>query len=148
MVVTAQIERRNTSLEKLHTLLETRTQTLVQFSQLAGYRPFQPQSDIQDILQEFCQTLIDYTASAHFQLYQYIVDGTERRKDVRSIAELVYPLIKDSTAYIIAFNDKYDCDEPCEDYSGLDADLSKLGEALAERIAQEDKIIQVLTSRR
>ena len=59
----APVERRASSLDKLATLLETRTETLTLFSQLAGMRPYQPNKEVQTLLQEFCETLVDYTAS-------------------------------------------------------------------------------------
>ena len=65
-----QTDRREESLSKLHTLLDTRKETLSLCSQLAGMRPFQADQDIQMMVQEFCEALVDYTASAHFQLYQ------------------------------------------------------------------------------
>ncbi|MGD8526180.1 MAG: Rsd/AlgQ family anti-sigma factor [Thioalkalispiraceae bacterium] len=150
-MTTEQLERRGESLDKLHTLLETRKETLSLYSQLAAMRPFEPDNDIQMTLQEFCEALVDYTASAHFQLYQYIEDGSERRADVKEAAKQVYPSISSLTKMILDFNEKYECDED-EDITGslahLDSDLSKLGEILADRILLEDQIIDVFSARR
>ncbi len=144
MGVQANIERRSDSMAMLHTLLETRNETLVLYSQLVGIRPFKPKLEVQELLQEFCESLVDYTASAHFQLYRFVADGTERRKDIKRIAEGIYPRISAITQQILDFNDKYENEEQLDDFSSLDSDLSMLGEALAERIQQEDKIIEVL----
>ncbi len=138
-------ERRTESLNKLHTLIETRTRTLVLFSQLAGLRPFEPGEETLDLLQEFCETLVDYTASAHFQLYRFIEEGTERRRAVKEVAAEVYPRIVELTQRILDFNDKYDGDGLVENTAALDDDLSALGEVLADRIAAEDRILEALT---
>lgn len=139
MKVQEAVERRSASLNKLHTLLETRTETLSLLQQLAALRPFDSGDDTATLLQEFCESLVDYTASAHFQLYRFIEDGSERRAAVREVAAEVYPRIADMTRQILAFNDKYDADLSRVD--SLDQDLSLLAEILADRITEEDKII-------
>jgi len=144
----AAVERRTESLTKLHTLLETRTETLMLFSQLAGMRPYQPNSEIQGIIQDFCETLVDYTASAHFQLYRFIEEDAERRTEVRKVAEKIYPEIAASTRCILDFNEKYDCEDHCDNLTTLEQDLSKLGEVLADRISLEDQIISSFSTQR
>lgn len=144
----APVERRANSLNKLHTLLETRNETLTLFSQLAGMRPFQANSAVQELIQEFCETLVDYTASAHFQLYRFIEEDAERRTEVRKVAEKIYPEISASTRFILDFNEKYDCEDHCDNLANLEQDLSKLGEVLADRITLEDQIISSYGSQR
>ena len=138
----AEKEKRGKSLGDLHTLVETRTETLSLYNQLAAMRPFKPEHSLQLALQEFCEALIDYTASAHFQLYRFIEDGKERRRAVLDVAKDVYPGIAESTSKIIDFNDTYDCEDHCDDFSHLAADLSALGEVLADRIQWEDRVIK------
>lgn len=138
------MERRGHSIEQLKTLLKTRTQTLSLFSELAARRPFKPEPTIQALLQRFCEALVDYTASAHFQLYRHAQNGNERRHNVREISEQIYRRIADTTAHILDFNDKYDCGDHCEDLANLADDLSRLGELLAERINMEDRIIAAM----
>lgn len=144
----APIERRASSLDKLNTLLETRTETLALFSQLAGMRPYQANIEVQTVLQEFCETLVDYTASAHFQLYRFIEEDAERRTEVRKVAVKVYPDISASTRLILDFNEKYDCEDHCDNLSVLEQDLSKLGEVLADRISLEDQVISTFNNQR
>lgn len=144
----APVERRANSLDRLDTLLETRTKTLTLFSQLAEMRPYQPNKEQQAVLQEFCETLVDYTASAHFQLYRFIEEDAERRTEVRKVAEKIYPDISASTRLILDFNEKYDCEDHCDNLSGLEQDLSKLGEVIADRIILEDQLISTLNTQR
>ena len=142
------IERRASAFDRLTTLLETRTETLTLFSQLAGMRPYKANKEQQAILQDFCETLVDYTASAHFQLYRFIEEDAERRTEVRKVAEKIYPEISASTRFILDFNEKYDCEDHCDNLSSLEQDLSKLGEVLADRITLEDQVISTFNTQR
>lgn len=144
----ASSERRYAAQTKLNTLLESRTETLSLYSQLAGLRPFNPDQEVKLALQEFCEALVDYTASAHFQLYRFIDEGTERRARVKDVADKVYPPIAETTQLILDFNEKYDTDEHCNHLEQLDSDLSRLGELLADRILYEDQIIAALSTGR
>jgi len=144
----ASAERRYAAQTKHDTLLESRTETLSLYAQLAALRPFKPDQGVQLILQEFCEALVDYTASAHFQLYRFIDEGTERRQNVLEISEQVYPNIANTTQQILDFNEKYDCEDHCNNLSSLDDDLSLLGEILADRILYEDQVIEALTVER
>jgi regulator of sigma D len=142
-------ERRGRSREKLTTLVKTRGETLSLYSELASQRPFEADEVTSEALQEFCQALIDYAASAHFQLYRYISDKLERRTPVLDVADKIYPQIVQTTDSILRFNDKYQdvnlLSEDRELLVLLDADLSSLGETLAERIQLEDKVIGAMT---
>ena len=142
-------DRRGRSREKLATLVQTRTETLSLYSELANQRPFEADEVTSEALQEFCQALIDYAASAHFQLYRYISDKLERRTPVLEVADRIYPKIVQTTDNILRFNDKY---EAVDLFNGdkevlalLDSDLSRLGETLAERIQLEDQVIGAIT---
>lgn len=129
------------SRQKMDSLLGARKETLTLYNELASLRPFNEEDDVTVVLQEFCETLMDYTASAHFQLYRFIEDGSERRTNVRNVAEKVYPNISVTTEQFLDFNDKYDAEQKGKHFSGLDTDLSSLGEILADRILFEDQVI-------
>ncbi|NOZ37328.1 MAG: sigma D regulator [Gammaproteobacteria bacterium] len=148
MQATAVTERREESHSKLRALLESRTETLSLLNELVAMRPFKPGPDVQVLLQEYCESLVDYTASAHFQLYSYIEQGKERRSSVKELAEAVYPRIAAATQHILDFNEKYDRPDNCSDLTRLDDDLSQLGEILANRIQDEDQIIELFTQER
>lgn len=144
-------DRRGRSREKLATLVQTRAETLSLYSELANQRPFEADEVTSEALQEFCQALIDYAASAHFQLYRYISDKLERRAPVLQVADRVYPQIIQTTDMILRFNDKYESMDLLNGNKDLldllDADLSNLGEILAERIQLEDQVIGAMTGR-
>ncbi|MBN4080232.1 Rsd/AlgQ family anti-sigma factor [Beggiatoa alba] len=141
-------ERRSESHSQLDTLLETRKETLSLFNQLAEMRPFTPDRESQLLLEEFCEAIVDYTASAHFQLYRFVDDGKERRTDVQKLAGNIYPQISDMTKVILAFNEKYDFSDHFSNLGDLADDLSQLGEVLADRILLEDQLITLLMNKR
>jgi regulator of sigma D len=142
-------DRRSGSKQKLATLVKTRSETLSLYSELANQRPFEADEVTSEALQEFCQALIDYAASAHFQLYRYISDRLERRTPVLEVADRIYPRIVQTTDNILRFNDKYETVDLLngnkEILTLLDSDLSRLGETLAERIQLEDQVIGAMT---
>lgn len=141
---TADIDRRKQSQAKLQGLVQTRTETLSLLAELASRQPFSPEPATEDTLRRFCQALMDYTASAHFQLYRYIADNRERRQSVLAIAERIYPRIVETTDVILRFNDKYESMSLDNSVEFLDVDLSSLGETLAERIHLEDQVISAM----
>jgi regulator of sigma D len=140
----ADIDRRKQSQIKLQGLVQTRTETLSLLAELASRQPFSPEPATGDTLRRFCQALMDYTASAHFQLYRYIADNRERRQSVLAIAEKIYPRIVETTDVILRFNDKYESMSLDNSVEFLDVDLSSLGETLAERIQLEDEVISAM----
>ena len=141
-------ERRRDSHQQIRDLVSSRTDTLSKLSELAACKPFKANRKTQNLLQEFCESLIDYTASAHFQLYRFIDERKERRRPVLDIADSIYPRIVTITQRILDFNDKYDCEDHCTDLVQLERDLSTLGEMLADRIELEDRLISILTRSR
>jgi len=139
------VDRRQKSREKLDALVTSRTATLSQLTDLAGRQPFTPEPSMEKALRTFCETLIDYTASAHFQLYRYLADNRERRASVLSIADELYPKIVETTDQILRFNDKYEAMSLDNSVEFLALDLSNLAECIAERIECEDVVITAMS---
>lgn len=140
-VMNAVNQRVAESRQNMDSLLGARKETLSLYSELAGLRPFKEEEGVIVVLQEFCESLMDYTASAHFQLYRFLEDGSERRTNVREVAEKIYPDISGTTEQFLDFNDKYEAEQKGQHLSTLDNDLSSLGEILADRILYEDQVI-------
>lgn len=141
-------ERRTQSHNLIGDLVSTRTEMLALYSKLASKKPFTDEDAVTDLLQEFCQIMVDYTASAHFRLYRFLDERIERRRGVLRIAEVIYPRVIETTQAIVDFNDRYDGTNTQFDSDSLEQDLSWLGERLAERIELEDQLIEVLTAPR
>lgn len=137
-------ERRRGTRDSLAKMVAERTQVLALYWRIAGLEPFSDTSQrdpAQKLLQEFCQLLVDYIAAGHFTLYERIVNGTERRRELNTLAQDLYPRISDTTTVALDFNDKYDATAQWEVNESFKSDLSKLGEGLALRIDLEDKLI-------
>ncbi len=141
------VERRSQSHTLIQELVDTRTQMLSLFSQLVEMKPFQADVETCDLLQEFCETLVDYTLQAHLNLYRHIEDKLEKRQQVLQLADRIYPRILSTTEQISDFNDEYEDIHAGLDATKLELNLSKLGEALAARIELEDQLIEELTHR-
>jgi regulator of sigma D len=137
-------ERRSGTRNIVDKLLAERQEMLVMFCRLAGMESQDEHDGEEQLLQRFCEILVDYSAFAHFEIYERIVDGLERRENVTQIARRVYPRIAEASEVAVEFNDKYDANEHPLDMHRLGQDLSRLGEELAVRIEMEDKIIAAL----
>ncbi len=137
-------ERRRGTHDSITKMVQERAAVLALYWRLAGIGPYADAGErepAQKLLQEFCQLLVDYIAAGHFSLYERIVNGTERRREVASLAQELYPRIADTTTAALDFNDKYDSNDPLAIGESFKADLSRLGEELAVRIDLEDKLI-------
>ncbi|MDH5435724.1 MAG: sigma D regulator [Gammaproteobacteria bacterium] len=141
------VERRTQSRDLIQKLVDARTNMLTLYGKLAENHPFNKEDDIKNIgtlLQNFCNSLIDYTAEAHFHLYKHFADNAERRQTVKDVAEQIYSRIAEITQTIVDFNDKYT--KATTSPKTLDQDLSKLGEILADRIELEDQLIDAFSN--
>ena len=92
-------------------------------------------------LKTFSQALVDYSALGHFEIYERIIDGNERREKVKKVATAVYPLISKTTDNFVAFNDKYDGADDQDSLTNLFKDLSLIAESMADRIESEDQLL-------
>lgn len=145
------MERRAGADDMTRSLQAGRAEMLILFCRVAGVDPYGAQKKapaVGVLLQQFCQTLVDYVASAHFLLYERIVNGTERRRAVADAAASLYPQISSCTDLAIEFNDKYDCGDHCSHLDHLSDDLSQLGQALAQRIELEDRLLSLMAAPR
>lgn len=133
-------DRRAKSQQRNHSLLESRQRTLKLLSQLAEKSPF-IEAPRPSVVRHFCQTLIDYTASGHFQLYHYTAQGNERRKPLQQLAADLYPAVMLTTDHILNFNDRFS--DGCSDseLSEFEQQLNELAEILASRVDIEDRIL-------
>lgn len=137
-------ERRVQTRGMVEKWLAERQDMLVMYCKLAGLEPYTPDKPVKDLLRNFCQVLVDYMAFGHFEVYDRITDGSERRGEVLRVAEQVYPRVAEVTEVAVAFNDKYDISDHDQPMSNLTDDLSSLGEELASRIEKEDLLVAAL----
>jgi regulator of sigma D len=143
-------DRRARTRKEIKQLIAERNSVLSQFYNLASHADQNPESSDEtlELLQEFCQDLVDYLATGHFEIYRRIEENEERRADIVQLADQIFNRIAETTAVAVAFNDLYDTSESFnpEVLSQLPDQLSKLGEELAIRIDLEDRFINTLLS--
>lgn len=128
-------------------LLAVRQDMLVKFCTLAGLEPYSRQAPVVRHLQEFCQTLIDYTAFGHFEMLRGFAEAPTELPQAKRLLEQVYPGITETTAAAVAFNDRYDASDHALNLDHLPQDLSLLGERIAARIELEDRVLRLLLER-
>ena len=146
--ITKENNRRTRMSNVIDELLTERQQLLVTFTEVAGLDS--QGASIDDVLpklKELNQWLVDYSALGHFEIYNRIIEGKERRSSVVKVAENVYSDIERTTEVFIAFNDKYDGADSEDSITGLHNDLSEIGECMALRIDGEDKLLKELTAK-
>ncbi len=137
-------DRRQRTRQLIDKMLAQREQLMALLCEVSGVEPFATKKPLPQLLEEFCQVLVDYIASGHFGLYERIAVGTERRKAVVKLAQQSYAKIVDTTQVALDFNEKYDDLKDRDDLEILQPDLWHLGEELATRIELEDKLIESL----
>ncbi|MDJ0881930.1 MAG: Rsd/AlgQ family anti-sigma factor [Gammaproteobacteria bacterium] len=140
-------DRRSRLAHTINELLGERQEVLVGFCELAALDAGAgPTEEILGKLKQFNQMLVDYAALGHFEIYQRIMDGKERRQSIKAIAHEIYPVISRTTDYFVEFNDKYDGADDAESLGTLANDLSLVGEAMASRIEKEDKLLREMSN--
>jgi len=142
-------DRRARTRKEIKQLINERNEVLTLYCSLAGCdgNKITSADEIDaDTLQEFCQLLIDYIATGHFELYSRISEGKERRTEIIKLANTIYPRIEKTTALAVEFNDTFDGGNKFDEAlkSKLPNQLSSLGEELATRIELEDQLINTL----
>ncbi len=139
-------DRRDRARKEVKQLIEERNQVLsLYYNLVKQVESFDESSSTHDLLQEFCQELVDYLAAGHFELYRRIEEGNERRDDIMRLSNEVMPQITITTQVAVAFNDLFDNNENLEkEIEQLPTHLTQLGEHLATRIDLEDQIINAL----
>ena len=137
-------ERRERMAEAIEQLLERRRDVMVGYCELAGLERYDDAEVVHPRLRALCQAMMDYTALGHFEIYERIIAGNERRTKVREVATRTYPALADTTDILVDFNDKYDVLDARDSMNQLADDLSRLGETFAARIELEDQILAAL----
>lgn len=139
-------ERRVQSRTIIESLIASRTETLAQYKDVMTYKPFEMNDTLQEVLEDFCESMVDYTAKAHFNLYNYLEVHKERRQSVLKVADSVYPELVANTQKILDFHDMYNSDVTEMQCDKLENCLNGVGELLADRINLEDDVIGALLS--
>ncbi len=123
--------------------LKTRKQLLVAYYNLVGLRPVKGAHSAIDekALDDFCQGLVDYLSTGHFNVYERIVREMEGPSPLLAASQL-YPQLEANTQEIMDFYDtSLETAIDHDNWQEFQHALSGIGEALASRFALEDKLI-------
>jgi regulator of sigma D len=123
--------------------LQERQDLLVLYCNLSAVKDDDISDDTQETLRKFCQIVVDYVSAGHFEVYEQLVNEGREFDDQDGLkkAKMHYQAIGNTTEEILDFNDKY---QETDDLTSVVGDLSKLGEAMAERFEAEDQMIEIL----
>ncbi|MBP0049622.1 sigma D regulator [Marinobacterium sp. AK62] len=124
--------------------LEERQQLISVFVAIPGQ---EAGAALNSSLTEFCDLLMDYLSSGHFEVYEQLLrEGSEFDDGSLEQAQEIFPRIQPSTDKALDFNDNYgQLQAPTlRQLYQLSLDLSELGEVLEERFALEDQLIETL----
>ena len=128
--------------------LNDRQKVLVEYCELAGLPPYSKEKQTlpsTEQVQSFCQSLVDYMSTGHFEVYDQVVSECESHGAASAkLAQELYPKIFKTTDTSLEFNDKYA--EAFDDDAAVDFDydLSKLGQVMEQRFELEDQLLATL----
>lgn len=129
----------------IDTWLAERRELISLYFALEGITPFQKDRDSEEVkLTKFCEVLVDYISSGHFEVYEQLLQEAKAFDDgsEKLIAKLM-PKIQATTELALDFNDLYSTTELVQqNVESVHSRLSALGEALEERFELEDRLIQ------
>lgn len=128
--------------------LEARQSLVILYCEIAGLPPYQKETRClppQEKITQFCQMLLDYASTGHFEVYEQIIlqcklDG----KHNLEIAQELYSRISTTTDTALDFNDKYAESANDKALLDFDRDLSELGQIMEGRFEREDQLLEVV----
>lgn len=137
-------ERWNGVNEIVERWLHSRQAMIVQLCDLSGVNESSPATaTMSQRLESFCQILVDYVSSGHFEVYYELLREAEAFADGSAeLAKRLLPGISQSTEAAMAFNDQYSV--AVSPFEQISKHLSTLSETLATRFELEDRLINSL----
>ena len=126
--------------------LKERQELIICLCELTDWKEFGEVEAIVKRLTEFCQSLLDYVSSGHFEIYeQLLAEARAANENSTELVNRLYPRIQLTTEAALDFNDRFDATpEDAEELKQLLPELSALAEKLEERFEMEDMLIEML----
>jgi len=128
--------------------LENRQEIIILYCQLAGLPPYQQDKrglPEQALITTFCQNLLDYASTGHFEVYEQIIETSKLQGEENlKIAQELYARINTTTDTALNFNDNYADNASEQTLLNFDADLSELGEIMESRFKREDQLLEII----
>ena len=128
--------------------LENRQKLVVLYCELAGLPPYQTEIRTlppQEKITLFCQMLLDYASTGHFEIYEQIILQCKLDEENNlKLAQTLYSRITQTTDTALNFNDKYAESASNKALLNFDKDLSELGQVMESRFEREDQLLAVV----
>ena len=128
--------------------LEDRQNLVVLYCELAGLPPYQQETRClppQQKITQFCQILLDYASTGHFEVYEQIILQCKLDGEINlKIAQKLYSRFTTTTDTALEFNDKYAESASEKALLDFDRDLSELGQIMEGRFEREDQLLEVV----
>lgn len=138
-------ERVGGSNELVDHWLHARKHLLVAYYNMVGIKPNKESHTALDekALDTFCQGLVDYLSSGHFNIYNRIMSKLED-ENPSSDATQIYSKLETNTQKIMDLYDSHlENAIDADDWSGFQQVLSQVGELLEAHFSLEDKLIML-----
>lgn len=128
--------------------LSERQHLLVQYCKLAGLPPYDKERKLlpsKEVLEAFCEVLVDYVSTGHFEVYDRIVAecAVNGERNI-ALAHQLSPRLTDTTDAALEFSDRYADHYDEEQLDEFYRDLTALGRALEVRFELEDQMIAAI----
>ncbi|MDK2776576.1 MAG: sigma D regulator [Pseudomonadota bacterium] len=126
--------------------LSARQALIVRFCALSASKPLSAEQPLTATLEVFCQDMMDYCSTGHFEIYDQLVQEAKEHGDDEALklARTTVPRLDELTGRCVDFNDTYDENCTLDQLAKLPHDLSAIGELLEERFELEDQLIERL----
>lgn len=146
MLDTCTIEERWSGVnDMIERWLEERQKLIVEFCAVGGVHEDGTAEKIHESLQKFCQHIVDYFCTGHFEVYYQLLREAEEFQDGSAkIAKALLPELEKNTSEAMVFNDSYANASADKNLDDLPQELSKLGELMELRFEIEDRLIDVM----
>ncbi|MCV6622509.1 sigma D regulator [uncultured Pseudoteredinibacter sp.] len=122
---------------------EARKQLLVEYSALCQRLDDMESPALKARLRRFCQSLMDYVSTGHFEVYEQLETESKRYQDKEALllGSRLYKQLQSCTEVVLDFDQRY---TQLDNLGSLARDLSKLGLCLEKRFFVEDSMVSVM----
>ncbi|WP_300005322.1 sigma D regulator [uncultured Cedecea sp.] len=136
-------ERVGGSNELVDQWLQARKHLLVAYYNMVGIKPNKESHTALDekALDTFCQSLVDYLSSGHFNIYNRIMSKLEDEKSSSSITQIYAKLEQNTQKIMVLYDSHLENAIEADDWSEFQQALSQVGECLETHFSLEDKLI-------
>lgn len=136
-------ERVGGSNELVDHWLHARKHLLVAYYNMVGIKPNKESHTALDekALDTFCQSLVDYLSSGHFNIYNRIMGKLEDANPSSGITQIYSKLEQNTQKIMVLYDSHLENAIEADSWSEFQQALSQIGEFLEAHFSLEDKLI-------